>query len=76
MVAEIAKGEAAVQYGANPIPTDGVDTHNPETTAESLFSRVFSAFRPRDVSRQRWRGTRARHLGPAGNRYRCQALAE
>lgn len=44
MVAAVAKGVAVVQYGAKPIPTDGVDLKNLETTAEGWLSRIFTTF--------------------------------
>jgi DNA sulfur modification protein DndB len=46
MVAAVARGVSAVQYGGKPIPDDGVDLDKLETTAESWLSRVFSALRP------------------------------
>jgi hypothetical protein len=44
MVAAVAKGVSAVQYGAKPIPTEGVDLNSLEMTAESWLSRVFATF--------------------------------
>jgi hypothetical protein len=44
MVAAVAKGVGAVQYGAKPIPTDGVDFAKLEEVAQSWLSRVFSTF--------------------------------
>lgn len=44
MVAAVAKGVGAVQYGAKPIPTDGIDVGKLEEIAESWLSRVFSTY--------------------------------
>lgn len=44
MIAAVAKGVSAVQYGAKPIPDDGVNMDTLESTAESWMARIFEAF--------------------------------
>jgi len=44
MVAAVAKGVAAVQYGAKPIPTDDVDFGKLESAAMTWLQRVFKRF--------------------------------
>lgn len=44
MVAAVAKGVGAVQYGGKPIPVDGIDFGKLEEVAQSWLSRVFSTF--------------------------------
>jgi hypothetical protein len=44
MVAAVAKGVGAVQYGGKPIPTDGVDFARLEEVAHDWLSRVFRTF--------------------------------
>jgi DNA-sulfur modification-associated len=44
MVAAVAKGVAAVQYGAKPIPTEGVEFTKLEQDASAWLQRVFAKF--------------------------------
>jgi hypothetical protein len=44
MVAAVAKGVGVVQYGAKPIPADGIDAVRLEEVAQAWLSRVFSTF--------------------------------
>jgi hypothetical protein len=44
MVAAVARGVAAVQYGAKPIPTDGLDVGRLESAAGEWLGRVFGRF--------------------------------
>lgn len=44
MVAAIARGVAAVQYGAKPIPADGLDVERLESAADEWLGRVFARF--------------------------------
>jgi hypothetical protein len=44
MVAAVARGVAAVQYGAKPIPSDGLDVDRLESAAQAWFARVFDRF--------------------------------
>ncbi len=44
MVAAVAKGVAAVQYGAKPIPSDDVDFRKLESVATTWLQRVFKRF--------------------------------
>jgi hypothetical protein len=44
MVAAVAKGVGVVQYGARPIPEEGVEPARLEEIAQAWLSRVFSAF--------------------------------
>jgi hypothetical protein len=44
MVAAVAKGVGAVQYGGKTIPADGIDFGKLEEVAQSWLSRVFSTF--------------------------------
>jgi hypothetical protein len=44
MVAAVAKGVVAVQYGAKPIPADGIDLPNLESVATTWLQRVFKRF--------------------------------
>jgi hypothetical protein len=46
MVAAVAKGVAAVQYGSKPIPDEEIDLDVLETTAASWLARVFETFEP------------------------------
>lgn len=46
MIAAVAKGVGAVQYGAKTIPVDGVDLNRLEEVAQSWLSRVFTTFGP------------------------------
>jgi hypothetical protein len=46
MVAAVARGVAAVQYGAKPIPTEGLDVARLESAAGSWLTRVFEKFGP------------------------------
>jgi hypothetical protein len=46
MVAAVAKGVAAVSYGAKPIPEEGVDLEKLETTATVWLKRVFDTLGP------------------------------
>ena len=44
VVAAVAKGVAAVQYGAKPIPAEGVDLAKLESVATTWLERVFKRF--------------------------------
>ena len=44
MVAAVARGVAAVQYGAKQIPTDGLDVGRLDTAAEAWLGQVFDRF--------------------------------
>jgi hypothetical protein len=48
IVAAVARGVGAVQYGAKPIPTDGLDVERLERAAEEWLGRVFTRFTPAD----------------------------
>lgn len=46
MVAAVARGMAAIQYGAKSIPLEGVDFERLELTAETWLTHVFERFGP------------------------------
>lgn len=46
MVAAVARGVAAVQYGAKPIPADGLDVDLLERSSAAWLKRVFDKFGP------------------------------
>jgi DNA sulfur modification protein DndB len=45
MVVNVAKGIAGIQYGARPVPTEGVDLDDVAEVAVAWFSLVFETFR-------------------------------
>jgi DNA sulfur modification protein DndB len=49
MVVNVAKGIAGVQYGARPVPTDGLDLHDVTEVAVAWLDQFFGTFH-REVS--------------------------